>query len=621
MKTNFLDMVKKPADLRLLNKDQLRLLCDELRKEIIKTVANNGGHLAPSLGVVELTVALHCVFDSPRDKIIWDVGHQCYAHKLLTGRKDEFSTIRQHNGLSGFPKRHESEHDAFGAGHSSTSISAALGIAKARDLKNLDYNVIAVIGDGAMTGGMAFEGLNNAGQENTSLIVILNDNGMSISKNVGAWSKYLQNMITNPKYIGMREKMKALIEKFPLGGTAAEKASGFEDTLRAMSGPGMLFKEMGFKYFGPIDGHDTNKLIHALNNIKDLDKPVLLHIKTDKGKGYAHAENNKTKFHGISPFNVYNGEKLKHGKHISYTAAFSNMLVKLAQKDPHIVAITAAMATGTGLEKFAEKFPERFFDVGIAEQHAVTFAAGLAAEGFKPVVAIYSTFLQRAYDQIIHDVCLQNLPVIFAIDRAGLVGEDGPTHHGSFDISYLRHIPNLVIMAPKDENELGRMLKAAVEYDGPVAIRYPRGCGEGRKIFDDPKEVKMGKAKLLKKGKDIAVICLGPCVTEALKAAAELKKISCTVMNARFAKPLDKTKILDQARRCGKVLTIEENSLKGGFGSAVLELLQENKMDVPVERLGIPDDFIEHGSQDVLRKKVGIDKEGIKKKIAGMVVK
>ncbi|MBD3164604.1 1-deoxy-D-xylulose-5-phosphate synthase [Candidatus Woesearchaeota archaeon] len=619
MKTNFLGMVKQPSDLRVLNKQQLGMLAREIRHEIINVVSKNGGHLAPSLGAVELAIALHYVFDSPKDKIVWDVGHQSYAHKLLTGRKGKFKTLRQHKGISGFPRIDESEHDAFGTGHSSTSISAALGIAKARDLKGEDYKAVAVIGDGALTGGEAFEGLNNAGHLKSNIIVILNDNDMSISRNVGGLSNYVRELIANPRYNETRKRFENILKGFPLGEQAAEKALGFEDTLRAVFSPGMLFKQLGFKYYGPIDGHDIGKLIQSLNNIKNIKGPVLLHVRTKKGKGYQYAEEQKTKFHGIGSFNVANGEKIKCAGAISYTEAFSRMLVRLAAKDDKLVAITAAMSTGTGLDKFAERFPNRFFDVGIAEQHAVTFAAGLAAQGFKPVVAVYSTFLQRAYDQVIHDVCLQNLPVVFAVDRAGLVGEDGATHHGAFDISFLRNIPNLTVMAPKDENELGRMLKTAAGLEGPAAIRYPRGCAEGRKIYENPKPVKSGKAKILRKGKDIAVICIGPLVTTALEAAGELDKIDCCVVNARFAKPLDKKRIIEQAGRCGKVLTIEENALMAGFGSAVLELLQDNHINVPVERMGIPDRFIEHGDVELLRKDAGLDKESIKRKIMEMV--
>ena len=616
-KTNFLGMINGPADIRVLSKDQLKLLATEIREKVIDTVAKNGGHIAPSLGVVELTIGLHYVFNSPKDKIIWDVGHQAYPHKLLTGRNKTFDTLRQYKGISGFPKISESIHDAFGVGHSSTSISAALGIAKARDLKNEDYKVIAVIGDGAMNGGEAFEGLNNAGHLKSNMIVILNDNGMSISKNVGGWSNYVQELVANPKYSNMKKKLEGLIKGLPLGEQAAEKMGDFEDTMRAVLSPGMLFRQLGFKYYGPIDGHDIGKVIMALKNIKDVKGPVLLHVRTQKGKGYSYAEDDKTKFHGIGSFNKENGQKIKCAGAISYTEAFSKMLVKLASDDKRIVAITAAMSTGTGLDKFSSKYPDRFFDVGIAEQHAVTFAAGLATQGMKPVVAVYSTFLQRAYDQIVHDVCLQNLPVIFAIDRAGLVGEDGATHHGSFDISFLRNVPNLVIMVPKDENELGRMLKTAVEYDGPVAIRYPRGCGEGRLVYENPKPVTIGKAKILKKGKDICIICAGPVCTTVLEAVNEVD-VDCAVINARFVKPLDSKRIIDYVKKCKKVLTVEENSLTGGFGSGVLELLALNGIEKSVERIGIPDKFIEHGAQHILRENIGIDKESIIKKIKQM---
>ncbi|MBU0980149.1 MAG: 1-deoxy-D-xylulose-5-phosphate synthase [Nanoarchaeota archaeon] len=609
-----LDTIQSPQDLKLLGEKQMRALAGEIRQEIISTVSKTGGHLAPSLGVVELTIALHHVFDSPKDKIIWDVGHQSYTHKLLTGRKDRFHTIRQYKGLSGFPAMQESEHDAFGTGHSSTSISAALGMAKARDLKGERHSVIAVIGDGALTGGLAFEGLNNAGHLKTDIIIILNDNGMSISKNVGAWSNYLHRMVTIPHYANVREKINR-IKNLPLGKQAANLILGFEKTARALFSPGMLFRQLGFNYYGPINGHNIGSMVHALDNIKRLKGPILLHVRTKKGKGYRFAEKDKTRFHGISKFNVGNGNAIKCDGPISYTDAFSQMLLRLAERDKRIVAITAAMAPGTGLDRFARQFPSRFFDVGIAEQHAVTFAAGMAAQGFRPVVAIYSTFLQRAYDQIIHDVCLQNLPVVFAIDRAGLVGDDGATHHGSFDLAFLRTVPNLVIMAPKDENELGRMMKTALNHNGPVAIRYPRGCGEGRKVYEEPKPVKIGKAKVLRKGRKTAVICIGPCVTMALEAAEELDA-DCTIINARFAKPLDRKRILDAVKGAKKVLTIEENSLQGGFGSAILELLQENNIKIPVERIGIPDEFIEHGPQGILRKKIGLEKENIKRKLA-----
>ncbi|MDP7179885.1 MAG: 1-deoxy-D-xylulose-5-phosphate synthase [Candidatus Woesearchaeota archaeon] len=623
-KTNFLDIINEPKDLRLLNKVQLKYLANELRQYIINTVSKTGGHLAPSLGVVELTIALHYVFNSPTDRIVWDVGHQSYPHKLLTGRKDIFSTLRQYKGMSGFPKTEESDHDAFNTGHSSTSISAALGIAKARDLKEEDHKVIAVIGDGAMTGGLAFEGLNHAGSSKTNLIVILNDNKMSISPNVGALSSYLGKMVTNPKYHEIRKKLEHSLRRVPrIGSKAAEKAMNLEDTLRALSNPGMLFKELGFSYFGPIDGHNLDDLIKALHNIKLIEGPILLHIHTKKGKGYSHAENNKTKFHGISPFNIDDGEKVKCANAPTYTEIFSKTIVKLAQENEKITAITAAMAPGTGLDDFSKQFPERFFDVGIAEQHAVTFAAGLAINGFKPICAIYSTFLQRAFDQIIHDVCLQKLPVIFAIDRAGLVGEDGPTHHGPFDISFLRHIPNLVIMAPKDENEFQHMLKTAEQHNGPVAIRYPRACGLGIELDEKLTSLPMGKAEIIEEGKDVLILAIGTCVQKSIEAAEELEKnnIKPTIVNARFAKPLDEQLIIKLANKIPNILTVEENTLEGGFGSSILEILEKNNIKANVERIGVPDKFVEAGPIDVLKKSIGLTKENIAKVATKLVKK
>ena len=613
-----LDMVNSPGDLRLLNKGQLRLLAGEIRHKIINTVAKTGGHLASSLGVVELTIALHYAFNSPIDKIVWDVGHQSYAHKLLTGRNSSFHTLRQHGGISGFPKREESIHDAFNTGHSSTAISAALGIAKARDLKNENYNVIAVVGDGALTGGMAFEGLNQAGHLKTDLIVVLNDNEMSISKNVGALSPYLRKMITHPRYKHARKNIETFLKRWSK--KAAERAFALEDTIRALSGPGLLFKEMGFKYFGPVDGHDIGALIRLFYNIKGIKGPILLHIITKKGKGYAYAEEEVTKFHGISQFNVENGEKIKSSA-MTYTDAFSNALIDLAKEDKSIIAITAAMASGTGLDRFAREFPRRFFDVGIAEQHAVTFAAGLAANGFKPIVAIYSTFLQRAYDQIIHDVCLQKLPVVFAVDRGGLVGEDGATHHGCFDLSYLRHIPNMVVMSPKDENELGHMLKTAVDYNGPVAVRYPRGSIIGVKPDKRFKRLEIGKGEVLKRGSDAVIFGINKYVYEALKAAKELEKegINVCVVNSRFIKPLDEELIINLAKKIKNVVTIEENALQGGFGSAVLELIEREGIKANVKRIGIPDKFIEHGPVEVLRQKVGLTKENIVKVVKELI--
>ena len=613
--THFLDMVEYPRDLKVLNSSQLKLLASEIRHKIITTVAKTGGHLAPSLGVVELTIALHYIFDCPKDKIVWDVGHQSYAHKILTGRAKKFGTLRQYKGISGFPRIKESEYDAFGTGHSSTAISAALGIAKARDMKKENNKVIAVVGDGALTGGMAFEGLNQAGHLKSNMIVVLNDNKMSIGPNVGALSSYLGKMVTHPKYKEKRKKVEKFLKRWSK--KAAERAMALEDTIRAMSGPGLLFKEMGFKYFGPVDGHNTEALIRLFNNIKDVKGPVLVHLITRKGKGYAYAEEEVTKFHGISQFNVENGEKIKSSSHIPYTNAFSNALIKLAHSDNKIVGITAAMAAGTGLDKFAREFPERFFDVGIAEQHAVTFAAGLASSGFKPVVAIYSTFLQRAYDQMMHDVCLQNLPVVFAVDRAGFVGEDGATHHGCFDLSYLRSMPNMKIMAPKDENEMGHMLRTAIDSDFPTAIRFPRGSGVGIGIENPLEMIEIGKAEILRKGKDVLVLGVGPIVYEALAAAKECEKnkISVCVVNSRFVKPLDEKLIVELAKKIKKIVTIEENTVEGGFGSAVLELLEKNNIKIDVKRIGIPDNFIEHGPSEQLRKNVGLTKNNIVKVI------
>ena len=617
--TNFLDMINNPNDLKVLTREQLNLLAKEIRHKMITNVAKTGGHLASSLGTVELTIALHYVFDCPVDKIVWDVGHQSYAHKLLTGRAKRFHTLRQYKGLSGFPKREESIYDSFNTGHSCTAISAALGIAKARDLRKENYKVIAVVGDGALTGGMAFEGLNHAGHLKSDLIVVLNDNKMSISPNVGALSSYLRKMVTHPRYKEVRKKVEQFLTKWSR--RAAEKASSLEDTLRAMSGPGLLFKEMGFRYFGPVDGHNIDSLIRLFNNLKDVKGPILLHLITKKGKGYIYAEEEATKFHGVGRFDIESGEGIVCDTNITYTSAFSNALVKLARENKKIVAITAAMATGTGLDKFKEEFSERFFDVGIAEQHAVTFAGGLATNGFKPVVAIYSTFLQRAYDQIIHDICLQNLPVIFAIDRAGLVGEDGATHHGPFDLSYLRSIPNITVMVPKDENEIGHMLKTALEIDAPVAIRYPKGCGKGVTIENPFKLIQIGEAEIIKEGRDVLVLAAGPLAYEALEAAKYLEKkgISICVVNSRFVKPLDEKTIVNLARKIKKVITVEENSIEGGFGSAVLELLEENGIKADVRRIGIPDRFIEHGSQEELRGEIGLSREGIIKVVKEMI--
>lgn len=616
-----LEKIKGPKDLKNLSFPGLKKLAEELRGTIIKTVAENGGHLASNLGVVDLTIALHYVFNSPKDKIIWDVGHQSYAHKLITGRADVFSEIRQHGGISGFPKIGESPHDAFGTGHSSTSISSALGIIEARDQKKSEihrsgekFKVIAVIGDGAMTAGLAFEGLNHAGHLQKDLIVILNDNEMSISPNVGALSAYLRRIMIGDLYTKFKKETKYILERIPkVGEPVLRMAQKAEDTVKGLFVPGMLFEELGFEYVGPIDGHKIEALIETLNRFKDFPFPVLIHAITKKGKGYEPAERSPWVFHGVGSFDIETGNQVS-SDNISYGEAFGNYLVKLARGDNRIVAITAAMTEGTGLSGFARAFPTRFYDVGIAEPHAVTFSAGLASQGLKPVVAIYSTFLQRAYDQIVHDVCLQNLPVIFAIDRAGIVGEDGPTHNGTFDLSYLRHIPNLVVMAPKDGNELQDMLETAISHDGPSAIRYPRGTVSKIQKDKKPGKIPIGEAEVLRNGTDVLIIAIGNSVQPALDASLLLEElgISSCVINARFVKPIDAGLIGSLAQEIKCVLTVEENTINGGFGSAVLEHLSElNINGLKIKRLGLPDRFIEHGPQNLLRKMVGLDAEGI----------
>jgi 1-deoxy-D-xylulose-5-phosphate synthase len=610
----YLQRIKSPEDLKKLSVQELKDVADEVRETIIRCVSRNGGHLASNLGVIELTIALHYVFNSPVDKIIWDVGHQSYTHKLVTGRYDKFSSIRKYRGISGFPKRDESEHDAFGTGHSSTSISAALGIAEGRDRKGKDFKVIAVIGDGALTGGIAFEGLNNAGHLKKDLIVILNDNEMSISRNVGALPAYLNRILTGDLYQKFKKDTKAMLESIPLGDKAARIAQKTEEALKRIFLPGIIFEELGFNYVGPIDGHDIDLLIGTLKRVKTESSPVLIHIITKKGRGYEFSERNPSMFHGIGPFERATGCPLGGGLP-TYSEAFGNILIELAGEDDRIVAVSAAMKEGTGLEQFAKKYPDRFYDVGIAEQHAVTFAAGLATQGLKPVVAIYSTFLQRAYDEIVHDVCLQRLPVIFAIDRAGIVGEDGPTHNGVFDVSYLRHIPNMTVMEPADDTELRFMFELALAHNGPVAIRYPRGCV--RSLMPERSSrvsFGIGEAEILNEGKDVAIFALGNTVYAALAAASRLEKegVSTMVVNSRFVKPLDRNLISSVASVVPRIITVEENTLEGGFGSAVLELLNElESPHVRVKRLGIPDAFIEQGQQKELRKKYGLDEEGI----------
>lgn len=617
--TKLLDKIKDPADIKKLSVKQLDQLAKEIRQLIICTVADTGGHLASNLGVVELTLALYKVFNFPKDKLIWDVGHQCYTHKIITGRKDKFTTLRQHDGISGFPKREESKYDAFGVGHASTSLSAALGMAKARDLKKQPEEVVAVIGDGSLTGGLALEGLNQIGVAQSDLIVILNDNKMSISENVGAVASYLNKIISDPRVIKTRDKARDLVRKLPdrLGKLALRTGEIVEGGFKSILAPGAWFEELGFRYFGPLDGHDHAELIQTFRNIKNVKGPILLHVVTQKGKGYSHAEKDACKFHGAAPFDIKNGES-KTGsatKNPTYTQIFSDSLLKLADKNEDIIAITAAMPEGTGLDKFKQKYPQRFYDVGIAEGHAVTFAAGLASQGYRPVVAVYSTFLQRAYDQIVHDVALQKLPVIFALDRAGLVGDDGATHHGAFDISYLRHIPNMVVMAPQDENELQRMLQAAVQHqEGPIAIRFPKGEGRGVELDKESRPVAIGRGKTLREGKDVNIIALGSMVAVAEQAADKLagEGVEATVINARFVKPLDKELILTAAWRNNKIVTVEENALAGGLGSAVLELLEKNNLSsVKVKRLGLPDKFIEHGKNNLLKDEIGLNVEGV----------
>lgn len=611
----YLEQITSPKDVKRLTVSELKKLADEIRDAIINRVSKNGGHLASNLGVIELTVALHYVFNSPVDKIIWDVGHQAYPHKILTGRYGRFSSIRKYRGISGFPKRDESEHDPFGTGHSSTSISAALGIIEGRDKNEKDFKVIAVIGDGAMTGGMAFEGLNNAGHLKKDLIVILNDNEMSISRNVGALPEYLNRIMTGELFQKFKKDTKSILENIPkLGSKAARLAQKTEEMLKRLILPGIIFEELGFNYVGPIDGHNIDFLIGTLNRIKKEQHPTLVHVITKKGRGYEFSEKDPSLYHGIGPFKLETGSPISGGC-LTYSEVFGNLLTELAGRDERIIAITAAMKEGTGLEPFATKYPDRFYDVGIAEPHAVTFAAGLATQGLKPVVAVYSTFLQRAYDQIVHDVCLQNLPVIFAIDRAGIVGEDGPTHNGAFDLSYLRHIPNLVVMEPKDDVELRAMFELSLNHNGPSAIRYPRGKVQS---FEPHAAslvpFKIGEAEILRNGKDVAVIALGNSVYPALSAAARLEKegITTMVVNARFVKPLDRNLISSIVSLVPRIITIEENVLQGGFGSAVLEFL--NDIGVPhvrIKRLGIPDIFLEQGQQNELRTKYGLDEEGI----------
>ncbi len=611
-----LDTIQSPADLKKITRQDLPNLADEIRRVIVEVVSKNGGHLASSLGAVELAIAIHYVFDTPADKIIWDVGHQAYAHKLLTGRRDAFFTLRKHGGISGFTKRSESPYDTFTAGHSSTSISAALGIVCGHRLQQRESKVVAIIGDGSMTAGLAYEALNQAGDLHKDLIVILNDNDMSIARNVGALSSLLSRTFSGQRLQTWRKEFGEFLKSVPrIGDNIYQLAKRGEESFKTFITPGMLFEAFNFDYFGPINGHNLNHLITILKNIKNLHDPVLLHVTTTKGKGYEQAEKNPIYFHGVGCFDVATGNSTAPSCSTpTYTHVFGDFMVELAEQNDKLVAVTAAMPEGTGLAAFAERFPERFFDVGIAEQHGVTFAAGLATEGFRPVVAIYSTFLQRAYDQIIHDVCIEKLPVIFAVDRAGLVGEDGPTHHGQFDLSYLRHLPNMVVMAPKDENELRRMLITAIKHDGPAAIRYPRGMATGAALEKTTDPLAIGRAEVLTEGEDLLILSIGRMVGVSLEADAKLRAqgIRATVVNCRFVKPLDADCIIRLAQKIPYLLTVEENTLNGGFGSAVLELLSDcSILPARVKRIGLPDQFIEHGSQAILRSKYGLDAEGI----------
>ncbi|WP_288848612.1 1-deoxy-D-xylulose-5-phosphate synthase [Mitsuokella jalaludinii] len=614
-----LNRIEKPEDVKALTVRELEQLASELRHFIIDTVSQNGGHLAPNLGTVELTLALYSVFSFPGDKLVWDVGHQAYTHKILTGRRDAFKTLRKKGGITGFPNRSESVYDAFGVGHASTSISAALGMALARDARGEKNQVIAVIGDGALTGGESFEALNNAGDLGTKLIVILNDNEMSIDANVGAMSEYLSRIRIAPQYARAKRDMGSLLMSIPhIGDKVYKTASHLKDGVRSVLVPGSLFEEMGFHYIGPIDGHNIGLLEEVLASAKEMEGPVLIHIHTVKGKGYKPAEQAPDKFHGVGCFDPSTGKSAKKaGCAPSYTSVFSKALIELAKDRPNILAITAAMPSGTGLKAFGQAYPKRFFDVGIAEEHAMTLAAGMAAAGMHPVIALYSTFAQRAYDQLIHDVCLQNLPVTLCLDRAGLVGEDGPTHHGVFDLSYLRQMPNMCVMAPKDEEELRHMLATAIAIEGPAAVRYPRGAGLGVPLTDSLETLPVGKAEVLQEAGDIAFLAVGTMVEKAKEAAAILKEegIEAAVVNMRFIKPLDTERIDEMARTKRLLITVEENVLAGGFGSAVAEYLADHGIEVPLLRFGIPDRFIEQGTRRELLSLCGLQPDEMAERI------
>jgi 1-deoxy-D-xylulose-5-phosphate synthase len=610
-----LDGIDYPRDMRKLSLDQLPQLAQEIREEVISVVSEVGGHFASTLGAVELTLALHYVFDTPEDRIVWDTGHQTYAHKLICGRRNRLGTIRQLGGLSGFLSREESEYDTFGAGHAGTSISAALGMVEANALSGGRRKVVAVISDGGLSAGLTYEGLNSAGHLDRDLIVILNDNEHFIDPRVGAVSSFLSRQFTTDLGVRMQKNLSTLLKSLPSGEHIKYAARKIRDSFLSLVTPGFLFESLGFQYVGPIDGHDIAAMVATLENVKKVEGPTLVHVLTKKGKGFALAEKDPIKFHGVTPFHVLTGKAKKDKSPVpTYTEIFGQALVRLAKDNPKIVGITAAMGSGTGIDKLQRELPERTYDVGIAEQHAVTFAAGMATEGYVPVVAIYSTFLQRAYDEILHDVCLQNLHVVMALDRGGLVGADGPTHHGVFDFAYMRSIPNMVIMAPKDENELQHMLKTAVDHSGPIALRYPRGEGWDVTLDEKFQSLEIGKAELLRDGTDLAIVAIGHTVIPALKAAQELAPlgISAAVVNARFVKPLDEKLFRDLLTKVPRLITVEDHVISGGFGSALVEFLADDGITgVEVKRLGVPDRFIPHGTQDELKKICGFDKDAI----------
>ncbi|MBB5173064.1 1-deoxy-D-xylulose-5-phosphate synthase [Texcoconibacillus texcoconensis] len=620
-----LSKIKDPGFLKTYSDEQLTTLAQDIRSFLVEKLSHTGGHLGPNLGVVELTLVLHHLFDSPKDKFLWDVGHQAYVHKILTGRSEQFDQLRQYRGLCGFPKRSESEHDVWETGHSSTSLSAAMGMAVARDVKGTDENVVAVIGDGALTGGMALEALNHIGHEQKDLIVVLNDNEMSIAPNVGALHSVLGRLRTAGKYQKTKEELELLMKRIPaLGGRIASTAERVKDSLKYLLVSGVFFEELGFTYLGPVDGHDFQDLKENMNYAKKTGGPVLVHVLTKKGKGYAPAENDaKGTWHGLGPYKIESGEVVKKPGPPSYSGVFSDTLAKIAAKDERVVAITAAMPGGTKLDQFEKQFPERMFDVGIAEQHATTMAAGLATQGMKPVFAVYSTFLQRGYDQVVHDVCRQNLNVFFAVDRAGLVGADGETHQGVFDVAYLRHLPNMRIMMPKDENELQHMIYTAIQYDdGPIAVRYPRGNGYGIEMDDTLKEIPMGTWETLRNGNDVAILAHGTMIPVAEEAAKQLQSqgIQAMIINARSIKPLDEDLLQSLALREMPMLTLEESALQGGFGSAVLEYLHEAGFHSSVvERMGIPDRYIEHGSVPELLEEIGLTAEAAVERVEALI--